>query len=293
MPRSMTGYGAAQATGSRISVDVELRSVNARSLKVTLRSSPLLAPREPEMEALVRRHVRRGTITAFLRVQLLRPQDAVRVRPEIVEGVAKALEPLRKRGLIEGKLTPDAVVALPGALEIGASGDLRPADWRVAKQALTDALEALNAMRTREAVHLARDLNAIVRRLRKTLGAVRRLAPKAVVEHRKRLQDRLDELLAPSGVKIDEAVLAREVAVLADRSDITEEMTRLAAHLDEFESYLDSVDEIGRRLDFLTQEMLREVNTMGSKSSDVGLSRAVISMKSDVDRLKEQVANLE
>ena len=293
MPRSMTGYGAAQATGSRVSVEVEIRSVNARAIKVHLRAPPILAPREAELDTLVRRRVRRGTITVFVRVQLLRPQDAISVRPELVEGLAKALEPLRKRGLIDGKLTPDAIAQIPGALEIGPSGALRPADWGVVKRAVTEALDALNTMRAREAAHLVKDLRGITRRVRKTLASVQRRAPKVVTEMRERLRERLDELLAGDGVKIDDAVLAREIAVLADRADITEEITRLRAHLDEFETYLGADGEVGRRLDFMSQELLREVNTIGSKSNDIALARDVISMKSDVDRLKEQVANLE
>ena len=287
----MTGYGAGKAAGSRIAVDVEARSVNARALKITTRSPSILAPREPEIEALVRGRVRRGTLTLYLRLELLRPQDTVRIRPGVVEGLARSLEPLRKQGLIDGTLTPDGLAAIPGALEIGPQEALRPADWRVIKGAVLAALDELNAMREREAAHLVTDLKSIVARMRKTIAAIRRRAPQVVKEHKKRLQERLGALLGD--VRMDEATLAREVAVLADRSDITEEITRLEAHLDEFGKYLAKGGEMGRTLDFLCQEILREANTIGSKSGDVAITKSVIALKSDVDRLKEQVANLE
>jgi uncharacterized protein (TIGR00255 family) len=289
----MTGYGAAQATGSRLAVEIEIRSVNARALKTSLRIPPVLAPREPEIDKLVRGSLRRGSVTVYVRLDFLRPQDLVRIREDVVEGFAKAVAKLRRKGLVEGPLTVDALATLPGAVESGAEDPLRPADWKVVQGAVREALAALDAMRRREAAHLVKDLRAIVRRMRTTLGKVKRRAPSVVAEHRKKLQDRVAQLLAGSAASLDETTLAREVAVFADRSDITEEITRLAAHLDEFEKYLAEDQEVGRTLDFLSQEMLRETNTIGSKSGDVTIARAVITLKSDVDRLKEQVANLE
>jgi uncharacterized protein (TIGR00255 family) len=293
MPRSMTGYGAGRAEGPRLVVEAEVRSVNARNLKINLRAHPLLGPREPDIEGLVRRGVRRGSLTIAVRVHLLRPKDTIRIRPEVVEGLTLGLESLRRRGLVEGKLTPDAIAAIPGAVELGPDDPLRPADWRVAKAAVEAALEELDAMRQREAAHLVRDLRAILRRARKLHGVVRRRVPQALQEHHARLKERLEALLEPTGVIVDEATLAREIAVLADRSDVTEELTRLLAHFEEFEALLGRDGEVGRTLDFLAQEMLREVNTIGSKSGDVEVARAVIALKSDVERLKEQAANIE
>ena len=292
-PRSMTGYGAASAAGSRIAVEAEAKSVNAKARKVSLRSPAFLASREPEMEALVRRRVRRGSILITVRVEHLRPQDAIRVRPEIIEGVARALEPLKKRGLIEGKLSADAVAQIPGAIEHAAHEGVRAADWRLVKECVEASLSRLDVMREREAKHLVRDLNRILTRMRKPLATVGRRSAKVVVEQQRKIRERVNALLADEGITLDGATLAREVALLADRADVTEEVTRLAAHLDEFGAYLRSGREIGRTLDFLAQEMLRETNTIGSKSADVEIARAVIALKSEIERLKEQAANLE
>jgi len=292
-PRSMTGYGAAQATGSRLAVDVEIRAVNARSLKVSYRTPSLLSPREADLEKMVRARVRRGTLTVFVRLQLLQAEDVIRVRTPVIEGLAKALEPLRKRGIVDGPLTPAVIASIPGALETGAGSALRPADWRVVKQAVEQALDALDAMRGREAAHLVKDLLRITKSMRTTLAAVQKHVPKALAEQQQKLRDRVDALLADREIKLDAATLAREVALIADRSDIVEEITRLRAHLDEFDKLLAQDGEVGRTLDFLSQEMLREANTMGSKSQNIELSKRVIALKADIDRLKEQVANLE
>jgi uncharacterized protein (TIGR00255 family) len=289
----MTGYGASHAAGTRVRAEVEIRAVNGRALKISLRAPSLLAPRESELEALVRKVIRRGSLVIYVRLQFVRSEDLVRIRPEVVEGFAKAIQRLRKQGLVEGPLTVEALATVPGALEGGAEDPLRPADWRVVKQALVEALEALDTMRQREAQHLVRNLRAIVDRMRKTLGRIRRRQPGVVREYQAKLKERLDVLLAGSGATLDDATLAREVALYADRCDITEEITRLAAHLDECDGYLGRDGEVGRTLEFLGQELLREANTIGSKSADVDLAKDVIALKGDIDRLKEQVANLE
>jgi len=289
----MTGYGSAQQTGTRLAVEVEARSVNARNLKVSYRTPSLLAPREADLEKLVRAQVRRGTLTMYVRVQLLESEDVIRVRREVIEGLETALKPLREAGLVEGALTPAALASIPGAIESGASRPLRPADWKVVKETVVEALAAMDAMRAREAAHLTRDLRKNTKALRTTLTALRKRVPKVLDEQQRRIRERVDALLVDRLIELDDATLAREMALIADRSDIAEEITRLSAHLDEFDKLLTRDGEVGRTLDFLTQEMLREANTMGSKSQDVELARSVIALKSAIDRLKEQAANLE
>jgi len=292
-PRSMTGYGSAQAAGTRLAVEVEVRSVNARNLKVSYRTPSLLAPREADLEKLVRAQVRRGTLTLYVRVQLLQSEDVIRIRREVIEGFEAAIVPLREDGLIEGKLTPDAIASLPGAIESGAGRALRPTDWKVVKDAVTEALAALDTMRAREATHLVRDLGQHTKSMRKTLAGLKKRIPAVLEEHHRRLRERVDALLADHDLKLDDATLAREMALIAERSDVAEEIARLTAHLEEFDRLLTRNGEVGRTLDFLAQEMLREANTMGSKSQDVELARSVISLKSAIDRVKEQAANLE
>jgi uncharacterized protein (TIGR00255 family) len=200
---------------------------------------------------------------------------------------------LRKQGLVEGALTPEAIINLPGAVETGASKPLRPADWKIVRESMTGALDALDAMRLREAEHLVRDLKQITKSMRAEVKQVQKRVPQVLKEQKERLKERIDTLLADQGLELDDATVAREMALVADRSDIREELIRLAAHLDEFDKLLSTDGEVGRTLDFLSQELLREANTMGSKSQDTQLARSVIALKSNIDRLKEQAANLE
>lgn len=292
MPRSMTGYGAARGKSRRVAIEVEARSVNSRSLKVSVRAPAALSAREPDLEALVRRHLGRGSVTVGVSLSFLRPEDVLRIHTGVVEGFARALDALRKKGLAIGPLTAEAVASLPGAIE-SAGDTLGEEDWKAVKGAVEAALKALDGMRRREAAHLVKDLLAVARRIRKSLALVGRRAPEVVKEHARRLKERADALLASSGASLDETTLAREVAVYAERSDVAEEVTRLSAHLDEFERYLASDGEVGRTLDFLAQEMLRETNTIGSKSQDVAIAHAVVELKAEIERMREQVQNVE
>ena len=293
MPRSMTGYGAASNGGGSASVEAEARSVNGRNLKVSLRVPHLLAPHEADLEALVRRAAGRGTVGLTVRFERTRPGQAVQLRPGVVEDVARALEPLRKRGLIEGVLSADAVAHLPGALEPVRQKPLRPAEWRAVKATVQEALDAMNGMRAREGRHLVQELQRILARVRKNIAQVERRTPQVVRELHKRLRARVAALLEATSARLDDAALAREVALLADKADVAEEIARLNAHLDEFERYLRQKGAVGRTLDFLTQELLREANTIGSKNVDIPMGKAVVALKSDIERLKEQVQNLE
>jgi len=289
----MTGYGAGKARAKGIAVEAEARSVNARSLKVSLRTPSSLSDQETALEEAVRARVRRGTVNLAVRVGRTGPEGAVRVRTEVVEAAAREIERLRKKGLVTGSLTADAVASLPGAFESGADEPLAADGCRAVLAAVDAALSKLDGMRRREGARLARELRAIVARLRSSTDAVALRVPRVVVEYQARLKERVDQLLRASDVTLDTQTLAREVALLAERADVSEEIARLRAHLAEFEAGLRREGEVGRTLEFLAQELLRETNTIGSKSVDVEIGRHVVAMKAEIDRLKEQVANLE
>ncbi|MGQ0613708.1 MAG: YicC/YloC family endoribonuclease [Planctomycetaceae bacterium] len=293
MPRSMTGYGSARAEGGGIAAWVEARSVNSRSLKIALKTPPSLLPHEADLEALARGAAARGSLTLFVRIEQTGPAGTLCLRAGIIEAASRALEALRKKGVVEGKLSADAAAQLPGALEAAADEPLPPAGWNAVRSAASKALAALDAMRRREGTRLARDLRRILGSMGKSLASVRKRAPAVPGEQRDRLRQRVEALLAGTGAALDAASLAREVALLADRSDVTEELARLESHLQEFGSKLVAEGEVGRSLEFLSQEILRESNTIGSKSADLAITRAVIALKSDADRLKEQAANFE
>ena len=251
MLRSMTGFGLGRAEATGLQVTAEIRSVNGRFLKVSIKAPSALSNRETELEALLR-------------------------------------ERLKRLGL------PTQVIGLlPGVLDNATSEELPESEWVAIVQAVRQALAQLAQMREREGGALAVELLAICDRLEAVRSTVLERAPVVVQEYRLKLSTRLSLLLDAGTAGVDRDLVAREVAVFADRCDVAEELMRLKAHLDQVQGLVNSGDDVGRRLDFLSQEMLREANTIGSKSADGALAHAVIELKSLIEQVKEQVANVE
>ena len=281
----MAGYGAGRHEAAFGSVDVEVRSVNARFVKVNVKAPGALAAREADIEALCAKTVKRGTVTVSVTLR----SKAARTPMTVNEEVALAYQAVfRRLGLPE-----QGIPQLPGVLVAEAPEAVGEAEWVALQSALATALQGLTATRAREGQALRDVLTASVDKLEDLRASVSARVPVVVREHAAKLKERVDALLADAGVSLDATTLAREVAVLADRSDITEELDRLRVHLAHAKELFTSAEPIGRTLEFLAQEMLREVNTTGSKSADAELGRLVIEMKSEVERFKEQVANVE
>ncbi len=291
----MTGFGGARAASGGLVVEAEVRSVNHRFLTVQLRLPTELSGGEPTLEPLVRKALQRGSVSVALTVRREGEGAAAAVVDlEQARAVAAGLRRIAKDLRLEGDVTLAEIAAAPGVIGLGrapAKPDERVA--RLAESAVSEALAELVVAREREGRVLAADLRSRLAAMRASMAEIEERTPAAVAEHLERLRRRLSELLEGSGASLREDDLAREVALLADRSDVTEEMTRLRAHLDETESLLRRAEPVGRRLDFLVQEMLREVNTTGSKSSDSEITRRVIDLKTEIERIREQVANLE
>jgi uncharacterized protein (TIGR00255 family) len=291
--RSMTGFGSATREGPAGSVSCELRSFNHRQLKVSLRLPPSLSGWEADLEARLRAALARGSVYGTLRTGRPKASTASLVDTALARQYASSLADLAGELGLPGEPDLGLIASLPGVVvtaPVGEKGD--DALGETAEEALDAALADLAASRASEGKALRKDFETRLRRLAKGVAAVRRRAPKAAAEARDRLRGRLEEVLEGKEAPLREAV-AREVVLLADRGDVTEEVTRLDAHLAAFREAADGEGEIGRRLDFLLQEMLREVNTIGSKSQDAALSAAVVDMKVEVDRMKEQAANVE
>ncbi len=284
MLASMTGFGAARLEAEGSAVTVEAKSVNGRFLKTSLRLPSVLGNYEHELEKLVRELVRRGTV--HLTVDLKRSRSEALV--VIDEAVVRAYqEAFRRLGIDEGPLA-----TLPGVLA-PRRDELTEAEWQLVLAASRQALLAMVAMRRREGEALAQVLEGVVARLADLAAKVRARAPAVVREYHDKLRARVAGLLAEGDLTVNEDLLAREVALFADRADVTEEVDRLRSHLAQVRELVLQEGEVGRSLDFLAQEMLREANTIGSKSADADLARLVIQMKAEIERFKEQVANVE
>ncbi len=288
---SMTGYGEASYQSEALSLAVELRALNNRYLKVSLRAPEPYNLLESEFEKVVRRTVRRGTLQIHLRVQRrYAPQDfqvnAVALR-SYVEQVGAAC-PNVMNALLGG------VLALPGVVpEPGTSSLKIDEEWPVMERVLEAALGKLQAMRQEEGRAMAQELLALRDHIANHLSAIRARAPQVAVLFRDRLLERVRGLLEGVDVKIDRNDLIKEVSIFAERSDIAEEVVRLASHLEQFQLIVNEPESAGRKLEFLTQEMFRESNTIGSKASDVDISRHVVEIKGALEKIRELIQNVE
>lgn len=283
--RSMTGYGSAREEGENVVADVEVRTVNARFSKVSIKAPQSLGAYESDLESQTLKAVKRGNVALSVALRGRGAATPVTINEDVVLAYQAVF---RRLGLPEAGITQ-----LPGVIVSNAPERASDDEIGTVRKALKAALEQLVAMREREGAALADVLVKSIATLASYREQVAARIPVVVEHQRVRLKERVDALLASSGTQLDPQTLAREVAVLADRSDVTEELDRLASHFKQARELFGSSEPIGRTLDFVAQEMLREVNTIGSKSVDAELARLVIDMKSEVERFKEQVANVE
>ncbi len=294
MVRSMTGFGRAEATGESIAVTVEARSVNHRHLDVALRLPRSLAPLELDARRLVQSRLERGRVD--VNVQLTPLGGAVTQRVQIDgalarEYVARARALAMELGL-EGAPNLAWVLDRPGVVRLEEPEPVEPAaPWPLLSEALGRALDELITRRTAEGERLVGALRTLHAELTTAVDLVAARAPTTAARREERLRERLRALLAETA--IDEARIVTEAAIWADKSDVTEELARLRAHLAEFTLLLDKGGPVGRPLDFLIQELNREVNTVASKADDLDMSQAALAAKGVLEKIREQVQNLE
>jgi uncharacterized protein (TIGR00255 family) len=297
MIKSMTGFASVSQEDDRATIAVTVRALNHRHLDLQLRVPQSAAELESEVRALVGKHVARGRVELNLSLQLRQtPSVDVELNEAFSAALEAALDRARTRGLVSGTLTPGDLVRLPQALTIRE----RPTDTDAAlmqeifgraREAVAEALASLDSMRSREGDHLRADLD---HRLTLVAGLVERIAG-AADEGRVALEQRLSERVAQlrSDLQADEAAVAQEIVRTAARSDISEEVSRFRGHVAHWTALADSQEPCGRKLDFLLQEMNREVNTMGSKADGLRISELIIAAKAELEKMREQVQNVE
>lgn len=289
----MTGFGESRGQQNGLAVAVEIRAVNNRFFKLSVRTSEGYSAVEPLVEEKVRESVHRGTIQVNVRVDRRRSPEECRINVEALESYRRQLESLG-RGKDEKPVAIEALLTLPGVVDDVTSGAFDAmADWPVIERTLQAALGNLAKMRTDEGRAMAADLAANCKTVAACLDRIERRAPLVVEDYRNRLNERLQRTLAELKVSLDPSDLIREVGLFADRSDISEEIVRLRSHLDQFQTTMQLPESAGRKLDFLTQEMFRETNTIGSKANDVEIAQDVIEIKTAVERIREMIQNVE
>lgn len=303
MLRSMTGFGEASLDCQGWHLRVEIRTVNNRHLKINLRAEESLLGLEAEIERLARGSLQRGTVQVSIdSVRPSRPDSYQINRVALDSYLSQVIEAMGGRvpdqsvgALIAG------ILALPGVVPEHtkrAAGGSHEEDWLVLKPLVSEALARLGEMRLREGANMSVELLAMSKQVRGLVEKVRQRVPSSLAHQQERLRERVNQVLSLHEplVQVDASQLAREIALLADRVDISEEMVRLESHLDQFDSMVgpgSREEGVGRKLEFLIQEMGREANTMGSKSPDIDISRSVVEIKSTMERIRELVLNVE
>ncbi|MCG3178391.1 MAG: hypothetical protein BIFFINMI_00718 [Phycisphaerae bacterium] len=299
MIQSMTGYGEATHTQEGVTYHLEIRSLNNRYFKLSCKLADAASFLEAAIDSRLRRDLGRGSIYLTLVVRNMSADAAYEVNEVALASYIGHLRAIGRDGGGELPMTVDLATAilLPGVAQPRQEDEAEQEQIKARMDGLLDkALAQLQAMRRVEGEALARDLKVHLDRMSEQLDVIAERSPAVVTEYHQRLTDRVNQLLADQKIQLEADALAREVAVYADRCDINEEISRLRSHIEQFRRTLDAEDEegaqVGRRLDFVAQEFLREANTIGSKSNDATISRASVEIKSAIDRVKEQVQNV-
>lgn len=291
---SMTGFGEARGTVGGVHVLAELRSVNNRHFKLAFRAPDAWGRFEAELERVLREQITRGTVTLLLRSQRGAEDVTTRLNANVMASYWKQVAEAAREAGVPCPTDLAAVLTLPGVVEDSAWTDetveqAAPQLVELVKSALAHFQE----FRVREGAAMAADLRMQCAVIGAQIDQIAVLAPQVAAEYRVKLQQRVQEALSAADVTITPTELLREVALFADRSDISEEIVRLRSHVDQFRQLVDAAQSQGRKLEFLCQEMFREANTIGSKSNHVGVAHAAVEIKTAIERMREVVQNVE
>lgn len=292
MIASMTGYGRGEATVGGYESVVEIKSVNSRYCEISLRSPKSLNEREGEINRIIKEAFSRGRISAFVTVTDPTPESVpYRVNPAAVRSYRTLLEEIRREAGIEEPVRLEHIIKYPDVLEADHVEENLDAIWQATEQALNAACKGMQAMRLQEGAALRSELEERLSGIETKLREVERLSPIRVTSSAERMRERLTELIEEG--RIDRERIEFEMAMLADKLDVREECVRLDSHLVQFREAISSGEPVGRKLNFLSQEMNREINTIGSKSNDADMAHLVVGMKEELEKIKEQVENVE
>ncbi|MDI6448493.1 YicC/YloC family endoribonuclease [Anaerobaca lacustris] len=291
---SMTGYGGADGQLDGVCYAVEIKAVNNRYLKTIIKLPEAVAFLEDDIDKLLRKNLSRGTINCVVRLKGVAASALFEIDEVALRSVVERLNAVGSSVGVGGTIDLASLLDLPGVVHPVLPDERESQKIRDVVLAITsEAIGRLQQMREAEGRFLEADLKGHCQAMARELECIRQKCDGLIKEYAKRLRKRVDGLLAEAKLKLDEETLSREVAILADRSDISEEIARLDAHLQQFGQICETEGQAGRRLDFLSQEMLREANTVASKAADAEIVRRVVDMKCLIERLKEQIQNVE
>jgi uncharacterized protein (TIGR00255 family) len=288
---SMTGYGRAQVSTEGIAVVVEIQAVNKRQAEVLVNLPDALSAWESEIRSIVDRAISRGRITVNFNLEFSVAEVDPVLNRQLAKSYLSAFKALQSELHLDGEITIDTLLRSPGVIEQPASKQLSAKTRTPILATLQAALDQLLAMRAKEGANLKRDLTKRIKAMRACLQKVKKLRPRASERYRTNLHARIRK----SGIEIplDDDRLAKEVAFFSERSDFSEEITRLDSHLGQFMDTLEKGEPIGRTLEFLCQEIGRELNTLSAKANDAEISQLVVQTKAELEKVREQIQNVE
>lgn len=290
---SMTGYGRGEATYKGLLIAIELTSVNRKQAEISLNLPRELESLEPRIREQLTQNISRGRVNFRLTADYGKNRSAIRVEfnRDLARQYLREMHALAKDLKINQSVSLESLLRVPGIVETHSPLEDPDALWKTIQKALKSALSALLKMRAREGTALEEDLKTRMNLLRQAKSAIAAAAPDVATKYRDVLLERLKN--AGLAVAMDDERLLKEIVLFADRSDIAEELARLESHFNQFEDCLRSREPVGRKLDFLVQEMNREINTIGSKANDAAIASQVIIMKTELERFREQAQNVE
>ena len=292
MVRSMTGYGRNQDSVNGLSVVVELKSVNHRFFEYSSRLPRVYGFLDDKLKSYLQQRISRGKVDVFVQIHTLEAVGSeVVVDHGLAEGYLTALRELASRYELRDDISAGALSRYPEVLTVRQAEMDEDAVWEAVQQVAVGAVDRFVAMREIEGARMREDVLSRAETIRKAVALVEEKSPETVRAHMEKVETRIRELL--DGVPVDEARLLNEAAVFADKVAVAEETVRLNSHLDQLEQLLNSNEAVGRKLDFLVQEINRETNTIGSKCSDLSLTRIVVDIKAEIEKIREQIQNIE
>lgn len=288
---SMTGFGQGEAANAHSTVTVEVRSVNHRFLDIAFKLPRSLQNREPDIKEIVRGKIARGRVSITISAESSVSGRGVTINEGVLEQYLTQLRAFAKRHGLDERVSLDTLISLP---EVVTTKETEPGEdtlWPLVEKSLNQALDLCNRMRLEEGKALEKDLVDRMRLIEQTFAAIEKLAPAVAKRQVELMRKRVAQLAGD--IAIPEERIAAEIVMLSDRTDITEEVTRMRSHLAQFNTALKDGGEVSKRLTYLLQEMHREASTMGSKASDTEVIQHVVVLKEETEKLREQVQNLE
>jgi uncharacterized protein (TIGR00255 family) len=289
--KSMTGFGAASAHTDGVRMTVELSSVNRKQLDVVFRLPPQLAALESRIQKIVQEQISRGRISGNVQLEAANGGALIQIDRQRAEETVGKLRRAAKKLNLKDDLSASMLLQIPGLLKTQSVEQSPEEIFQCLEKALTGALKKLNAMRLREGKTLEADFLNRLKLLEAMLAQIKARAPQMVSRVRKKIFQTLEEAGLKNVAQDERAI--KEIALFAERSDISEEITRLASHLNQFKKIMHGSEPSGRSLDFLAQEFFREINTIGSKANDLKITEQVVAFKTELERIREQIQNVE